>query len=257
MAYEKAIDGFWINKKSGWKKFLKEIPISRRIKLELLGNSVVFSSQSSRIEMYLKKIGKEKEYLSNFLTELTDKDIVFDIGAFIGLWSVFIAKKAQSVVAFEPFSKARKLLRKNIRINKADNVTISPFAVAEINENVKLFTTSYPKGISSLRLVKPELDKEEEVQQRSIDKLIEDGFSAPTAVKIDVEGAEKNVILGMSNLLRSSLRPRLLAVEIHPDQLRFYNSSPDEVETLLLGFNYRLNFSKKGRRTILEIYKQE
>ena len=57
-------------------------------------------------------------------------------------------------------------------------------------------------------------------------------------MKIDVEGAEFNVLKGMTRILRE--QPPVLFLEIHPTYLKRFGSSTRELLAFLIGFGYRI-----------------
>ena len=63
------------------------------------------------------KMGHEKEFLSSFLSIIKPGNVVYDIGSFIGMYTLHAAWRGSKVVAFEPDSGFRKRLKRNIEIN--------------------------------------------------------------------------------------------------------------------------------------------
>lgn len=70
----------------------------------------------------------------------------------------------------------------------------------------------------------------------TLDGLMADEATVPTLIKIDVEGAEHEVLQGATETLRK--QPRLL-IEVHRSALGNCGSSPDTLEEFLDGFGYR------------------
>ena len=60
--------------------------------------------------------------------------------------------------------------------------------------------------------------------------LIREGsFDIPNVIKIDVEGAELDVLLGMGDILQSD-RLRMILIEVHPNVLPLFGASIGDVE---------------------------
>ena len=55
--------------------------------------------------------------------------LVFDIDAFEGLVTLFLARSAQHVVCYEPNPRNYARLRENLELNRIQNVTIRKFGL--------------------------------------------------------------------------------------------------------------------------------
>jgi len=128
-------------------------------------------------------------------------DTVYDIGANIGYVSLSLAKRVGSlglVVAFEPVPQNADMFRRNIENNRVTNIQLldvaasdsSGEAVIRIAENLSMASLVWHRSNpSALELV---------IKTVVIDDLVETGaLSEPKFVKIDVEGAEGQVLQGM------------------------------------------------------------
>ncbi len=60
-------------------------------------------------------------------------DVVLDAGAFIGDFTVKVAKKAKEVVAVEPLPWAFQLLKKNVEMNELKNVVLVNKALYDVD----------------------------------------------------------------------------------------------------------------------------
>lgn len=69
--------------------------------------------------------------------------------------------------------------------------------------------------------------------------MVDSGAEAPDVMKIDVEGAEANILKGASNLLERR-ECRVFYVEVHPNRLENFSSSPEEVRSLLRDAGYSI-----------------
>lgn len=163
----------------------------------------------------------EQAVLQNFLSDVQSSDVVYDIGANVGLYSIFSASvvEPKNIVAFEPHPKSAQLLRKNSHLNEA-GITIYDVALSDSEGHAILEPN--PPTAHKLREDGPDGIK---VTMRRGDKLIrENNLPHPTVIKIDVEGAELSVLKGLGTVL-SSEDCRCVYCEIHPhksntDQLK-------------------------------------
>ena len=95
-------------------------------------------------------VWKNKDYTNHF--DIATKDIVIDIGAHIGAFSVYAAKKAikGKVYAFEAYRKNYDLLAQNIALNKLINVKLFNAAISDKVGTEKFFIEEKNVGGSSL-----------------------------------------------------------------------------------------------------------
>jgi FkbM family methyltransferase len=130
--------------------------------------------------------------------------VLFDVGAAVGYYTVLAAPLVGDegrVVAFEPDPKNAAYLRKHVAINRLTNVTVHQTAVGNLNGRAKFAGGS---GTGTGRLT------ESGTTTVGICRL--DDFVAtagfPTHIKIDVEGAELDVLRGARQTLTSA-RPTI------------------------------------------------
>jgi FkbM family methyltransferase len=134
-------------------------------------------------------------------------DIVFDIGANIGYLSLVFAESVGEkgmVYAFEPEETNFNTLKLNISLNKYDNIFPLKLAVSNVEAKLKLYKASDNNKGSHSTIYNPENLEEtfEEVDTIIFDKFIETkGITKVDIIKIDVEGAEYEVILGMKETI--------------------------------------------------------
>jgi FkbM family methyltransferase len=169
----------------------------------------------------------ETEEMADILTELSADDVFLDVGANIGIHSLFAAQVADDVYAIEPHPVNASYLLINSGRNRAD-VAVYSCALSDESTYVGL---SGPRGgllaDGSAALSHHELpskqgggDPSNEIFVRTErgDDLIEDrGLRLPTVVKIDVEGEEERVIDGLSETLTDE-RCRVVYCEVHEDR---------------------------------------
>jgi FkbM family methyltransferase len=141
--------------------------------------------------------------------------VFFDVGANVGFFAVIGARLVGprgKVVAFEPVGNNAALVRQNAAINGFGNLEVVEKAVAAVSGRAKLALAAYAGG-SSLAHVGTPPDATGAmlpVETVALDDLIfSQRHPAPDLVKIDVEGAEREVLEGMARLLRQ-VRPIVL-----------------------------------------------
>jgi FkbM family methyltransferase len=175
--------------------------------------------------------GAERNILNSILSLLRPKDVAFDVGANVGVYTVFMAKKVGGdgiIVAFEPEKNNFELLKKNININNLNNVRFYPLALGERTHEGLLLGSGPWSRISHFSKEK----KGKKVKVVPGDKIVKrDNLGIPTLIKIDVEGFEYQVIKGLNKTL-SNKNCKFLICEIHPKLLP-ENKNYEEIIKLL------------------------
>ncbi len=148
---------------------------------------------------------------------------VFDIGGYIGIYTLFFARAVGAtgrVVTFEPHPANLRELAFNVRLNNFENVTIVPLGVGRRCAQVELLIDPlYPSRGFVAGARKPEHMPARKLEIMpitvvSLDHLTHTGqIPSPDFVKIDVEGLEMDVLQGMHQIITTS-KPQLL-IEIH------------------------------------------
>jgi len=143
--------------------------------------------------------------------------VVLDIGANVGAYTLMFASwagPAGRVFAFEPAPDARAGLLTHLRLNRLDDrVEISDAAMSSRVGRAS-FALHPSGGASSLRVQSVDRARVIDVPAETIDHFCEARQLRPTVIKIDVEGAELDVLRGGRETLA---RPGLeVFVEFHP-----------------------------------------
>ena len=169
----------------------------------------------------------EPQTLCVFRKLIKDHETFIDIGANVGLFSNIAIKNGLHVTAFEPHPDVRRVLKDNLR---GSNATIYPYGLSNKSTEVKLFISNEP-GSHSLFL---DSDKFTSISTRPLDELIS---SKIDLVKIDVEGAEMNVLMGMEELLKNSM-PDII-IEVDKEHLKRFGKTPEDLFSFLVARGYK------------------
>jgi FkbM family methyltransferase len=162
---------------------------------------------------------------------------VFDIGANVGYTSLIFAKfigDTGKIYGFEPEIKNYDTFVKNINLNKLINVYPQKFAVADDNKTIKLYLSKNENdGIHSTLLHTDTLSENyEEVDAIKIDDFVQkNNIDIINFVKIDVEGAEIDVIRGMKKVMKE-LKP-IIILELVASLQKLKNLTTSEFKKIL------------------------
>ncbi len=211
-------------------------------------------------KMYIDKLDSLRVSLGKvwepFETELITKgvkkgDVVLDIGAHIGYYTLMFAKlvgKEGKVYAFEPSPKNFSLLKKNVEINGHNNVVLVQKAVSNASGKLKLYLCEGNVGDNRI------YDSHDGRQSVEIEAVrIDDYFkgSSPTInyIKMDIQGAEAGAIQGMRDVLNRNKAAKILT-EFWPDGLKKFGTEPEEYLRLLTGLRFKLYDMNEHDKTL-------
>lgn len=182
--------------------------------------------------------------------ELSRGDLFVDVGAFIGLHTVFAAKIVEvsgHVLAYEPDPIARSVLSTNVRLNRLEtNTEVRSEAVAE-RYGFSRLDVNLPLGSSVTMLTDDPLSQGQTVPTVTLDGELQG--SAARLVKIDVEGHESEVLAGGHTTFHNPSTTILL--ELHNGILTDRGLSPRDFFQSLFTFGkpvYLLTEFVEGKR---------
>lgn len=156
---------------------------------------------------------KEPETLE-WIDQLPEGSIIWDVGANIGLYSIYAAKKRNCRVwAFEPSIFNLEMLARNIYINGLiDQICIVPLALSESNgaSSLRMTTTEVGGALSTFGQEfgwdGNKIDEVFEFQTLgiSMDEVISKfSIPLPDYIKMDVDGLEHFILRGGNDVLQN------------------------------------------------------
>jgi len=174
---------------------------------------------------------------------------VLDVGAYVGLFSMRASRlvgDSGRVVAFEPNPLAYYWLKRNIALNRLSNVEAMPIALGGYDGVTELYVMLKGNiGASSIfrdHLLKQGGASESfiivKVPMRKLDSIVEKlRLSHVDLMKIDVEGAELEVLRGSKGLMERGGVERVV-VEVHIDVV-----NEEDVKDFLVHHGFRIEKS--------------
>lgn len=166
-------------------------------------------------------------------------DVVFDIGAHIGTYTLIaldLIGPSGRVVAYEPNELTRKYLSQHLSWNGGEDRTIIREACCGERPGASTFYFVPGRAEGMSGLVPVEGFSQRQVQITTLDQEVSTLGLTPTVLKIDVEGAEWNVLKGAVRLL-SEFHPRL-SLSLHPSALAKEGTQPEQILHWLQSFGY-------------------
>ena len=148
--------------------------------------------------------GAQEKYILFFLRDVADslekKGVVFfDIGANVGQHSLFMSRLVKEVHAFEPYPPVLDRFRKMVKINRIDNIFIHPVGLGNQNGKLPFFEPpDYNLGAGSFVSGFDRKNNDNTMPIVIGDELLKKGgISRVDIIKCDIEGYEKQALLGL------------------------------------------------------------
>jgi FkbM family methyltransferase len=181
----------------------------------------------------------EEDIREKHWSDIREGEIVLDVGAGFGLYSLPACHQGAKVFAFEPTAQ-REILRASFKMNPSHTWLILPFVLWDGE-------TEFPAELL------PEMFSrypEEPLNLRTLDDVVF-GIPLPRVdrIKIDVEAAEVGVLKGARRTLET-FHPKLL-IEDHAGCYDYAdrNDTSGQVRTILSALGYRISeIEIPGRR---------
>lgn len=201
---------------------------------------------------------------------LKKDDIFIDVGANIGLMSIFASRIVRPngiIYSFEPEPETFMILNKNIAINKIKNIRAYNIGVGERQYKSVIFTNPYA-GRGGASLIKPFNQKDSikyEIYIEKLDDIIfEYNIKKIRMLKIDVEGWELNVLKGAKFLLQSIEAP-IICIEFCIEYSKIVKSLKNihltDIYNYILMINeyriYKLKYGKGNPSKLIKIKSAE
>ena len=151
-------------------------------------------------------------------------EVFVDIGSFEGGYVLFTHNNFKEIVAVEPSPENLDVLKENLRLNGIRNVKVVNKAVSSLRDKIRLYLAENPYNSSTVF----KTDRYVEVETITLDELLEP-YNTVDLVKIDVEGAELDVIRSGANQLH---KVKNVVVEVR-------NQYEDEIDKIFASLGFR------------------
>jgi len=219
----------------------KNIIVKSRIKYS---NSKILLNIGDFIQYYMFMDGSYEVETLGFVASIIDDKVFFDVGANIGSYSLSLHRKAKQIYAFEASRNNINSLNENIKANKIDNIkTINKAVSSEDNISIKVYLSPDASGNHSI--YNKFTGKYEYVETVALASFFKkNNMEEIDIIKIDVEGAEFDVIRGANQLLQK-FKP-LLIVEFNSSGAKVAGFRLCDLYLHLESLGYKSFILKKG-----------
>jgi len=216
-------------------------PFFHRIPFGPLKNKYIFMSFEQCPITYF---GLHDLEVISLINKLTSKDsTVYDVGAHLGYMAIEMSRLAEKVLCFELVPSTAKNLIRTIDKNNIHNATVYPFGLGAKTEEIDIAVDNRKMGNISGKV---QVDKKSELCKiMSLDEfLTRYEVPIPEIIKVDIETAEIDFLIGATNTLKKH-KPILL-IEFHGIKLLIdgFNILTDLGYHLFLGEKEKLTLHK-------------
>ena len=171
------------------------------------------------------KAASKEPWTVDFIESMSGEDVLYDIGANVGSYTLIAAARGQRVVAVEPGAQNYAALVKNLILNGV-NERVVPLPIALWAQNCLLWLNYSDLAPGSASHVlgqsapgdKPIWFHRMPVMTLKLDEIIKVlGLPEPTHIKLDTDGSESLVLAGAVRILKTKTM-RGLMMEMKLDQ---------------------------------------
>lgn len=195
----------------------------------------IFTDTIREYETRARSVRKEPKTVSWIEEFGGPGSVLYDIGANVGAYTLIAASRGTTVAAFEPAYQNAYKLHKNISLNKlSERVTVIPLAISDKEKVVRILQKDDTFGASNSFSA----TSDGNLYGRSflatrLDACVKTfALPLPTMIKIDVDGAEVEVLRGASELIENvNLKSILIETE---------EANTSLVKKMLTEANFRL-----------------
>ena len=159
-------------------------------------------------ERLITRTEKQIEFLSAIYKK--SPDVIFDLGANVGLYSCLFAEKYSEamIYAFEPVPSNFKTLEENIKLNNLSNVKTFNFGLAQEEHDANLYIPkvreSENTGLYSIKISESDGKDAEKGHFKNLGEWCKDNDVYPNLIKMDCEGCELEIILSSIDVIKKA-----------------------------------------------------
>jgi len=244
-------------------EIFNKLPLSLKFILKIMSIKLIaitfidwfklnFIFRSYTLDEYLIFLDWERDALE-YILELREGDVVVDVGAYIGSYTIRCAKlvgEKGKVIAIEPLPENIVLLKENIKFNNLNNVYIENVAISNKPNKVFLYYSDFaPSNATIKQNTNLEIyNRRIMVNTATLDSIVKKyNLGKIDLLKVDVEGDELEVI----NSPKTLKVTRRIIIEVFPKNF-------DEALSILKAYGFvikNLGLHHGGANYYLYCYK--
>jgi FkbM family methyltransferase len=193
--------------------------------------------EAVRLAAAFRQVTWNAEEYGAFKREVAAGGVVLDVGANLGAYTLLFGQWVGvegRVFAFEPAPEARRGLERHVALNGlGDRIVVRPEAMSAA-PGVARFRAAGPQGDNRIMPRDTRTLEEDhggiDVATTSIDAFCRERNLRPDFIKVDVEGAELDVLKGARDAIAAAGPALGLYIEMHPHLWVAFGTSRAEIE---------------------------
>jgi FkbM family methyltransferase len=164
-------------------------------------------------------------FLRDTLASLNPRSGVFlDVGANSGQHSMFMARYAKTVHAFEPFPPVLARFRRMLEINKIANVVVHPVGLGREFARLRFNDLDLSFSTADNEKTKPRMELAIEPGDTALERA---GVTRIDLVKMDIEGFEQQALAGLAQTLERDRPVIVFELTLDPARPELFSSLAD------------------------------
>jgi FkbM family methyltransferase len=178
------------------------------------------------------------------LKQAENKNVVLDVGAHIGLFSMPLSRRISpggKLYSFEPSKINRDYLEQHLKLNNIINVEVQDCLVGKENLDAVDFFEDQNQVNPMGGLISTDNTKNNTIvvskRMVTIDHFCKEIKIKPELIKVDIEGAELDLLWGGLEIIKSC-RPTIV-LSLHPKHIKLMGLTLDSLTEYLQEVNYR------------------
>lgn len=174
--------------------------------------------------------------------DIQENDVVIDIGAHIGLFTIYISQFCTKgrIFCFEPIKENYELLSYNINLNKIENVRIFSKAVTDKSDTIRIFLSSDAAAHSLF--IKG--TKYVEVESTTLREILDSNkIEVCNLLKLDCEGSEYIILNSLPNFYFERIQKIVMEYHLAAENTQLIH----DLVKKLVSLNYKVNRREKTR----------
>lgn len=229
------------------------------LEVQLLGRPFRLGVRARRELKRVREVSREGALIGRILDHLEPGDVVYDVGANIGLVSLLVAgshPETLRVHGFEPEPENARDFSRNVELNGLEGrIQVHALALGHRLGEVELFVRGGPGEGRHSTVESKGATGSIRVPVETAAAFAQRSGEAPHVMKVDVEGAEGRVLAGAETLLEGG-RLRELFLEIHPQGEGDRMPGGESIDAWLGARGYHMVWEQVGRSRSHRHYRQ-
>ena len=220
------------------------------IEVKIYNFKILASNKKNKISnALLKKCHFDNQREIELISKISKKNKVFliDCGCNYGFYSFYTASLSDrnSVIAIEASPTTAKDFKKNLNLNKFNNIVLKNSAISDTDDTTINFNESKNDWESSLTHNEFDESKISKIRTQKIDTIIKDQKlnEYSLLIKLDIEGHELQALEGAKNTIEK-YKP-IIIIELSTYIFNKNDKAFDRLKFFLTEFDYSIYNTKK------------